>query len=47
MNNKRRDAVIFGSALLLLCLSLFLSMRFGSTYLTNAEFFGGFLLNAK
>ena len=43
MNSKRRDTVIFGSALLLLCLSLFLSMRFGSTYLTNAEFFGGLL----
>ena len=41
MNNKRRDAAIFGGALLLLFVSLFLSLRFGSTYLTNAAFFGG------
>ena len=41
MNSKRRDAALFGGALLLLCVSLLLSMRFGSTYLTNAEFFGG------
>ncbi|MBO5354721.1 MAG: iron ABC transporter permease [Clostridia bacterium] len=41
MNQKRRDAALFGGALLLLLVSLLLSLRFGSTYLTNAEFFGG------
>ena len=40
MKSIRRDAAVFGGALLLLFLSLFLSMRFGSTYLTSAEFFG-------
>jgi iron complex transport system permease protein len=41
MNTKRRDVALFGGALLLLCLSLFLSIRFGSTYLTSDAFFGG------
>jgi iron complex transport system permease protein len=41
MNTKRRDVALFGGSLLLLCLSLFLSIRFGNTYLTNDAFFGG------
>ena len=41
MKNVKRDATVFGSALLLLCLISLLSLRFGSTYLTWSEFFGG------
>ncbi len=41
MQNKRRDAVVFGGALFLLILLMLLSLRFGSTYLTSRQFFGG------
>lgn len=41
MQNKRRDAVVFGGALFLLVLLMLLSLRFGSTYLTSRQFFGG------
>ncbi|MBQ8357431.1 MAG: iron ABC transporter permease [Clostridia bacterium] len=43
MKTQRRDAAVFGGALLLLFLSAILSLRFGSSHLTTAEFFGGML----
>ncbi|MBR6728363.1 MAG: iron chelate uptake ABC transporter family permease subunit, partial [Clostridia bacterium] len=47
MKAAKRDVIIFGSALLLLCLVSLLSLRFGSTYLTWREFFGGLLMPAR
>lgn len=41
MKAAKRDAILFGSALLLLCLVSLLSLRFGSTYFTWREFWGG------
>lgn len=41
MKTTKRDAMLYGSTLLLLCLVSLLSLRFGSTYLTWRDFFGG------
>ncbi len=41
MKTVKRDAAVFGVALLLLCLVALLSLRFGSTYLPWRAFFGG------
>ncbi|MBE6702797.1 MAG: iron ABC transporter permease [Ruminococcaceae bacterium] len=41
MNNNRRDVLLVLGALLLLLLSFFLSLRFGSTQLSAAAFWGG------
>lgn len=41
MQSKKRDAALFGGALLLLVLLMLLSLRFGSTYLSARQFFGG------
>lgn len=47
MHNKRRDAAVFGGALFLLALLMLLSLRFGSTYLTARQFFGGLFRKAE
>lgn len=47
MKNVKRNATVFGTALLLLCLVSLLSLRFGSTYLTWREFFGGLFMPAR
>lgn len=47
MQNKRRDAVVFGGALFLLVSLALLSLRFGSTYLPANDFFGGLLMKEE
>ena len=46
MSSKKRQAVLLSSALLLLFLSFYLSVRFGSTHLDTAAFFGGLFRRA-
>ena len=46
MKHIRRDVVLSVSTLLLLLLCAFLSLRFGSTHLSGAAFFGGLLRRA-
>ena len=41
MSSKKRQAVLISGTLLLLLLSFYLSIRFGSTHLGTAAFFGG------
>lgn len=41
MKNTKRNAAVFGGALLCLCLVSLLSLRFGSTYLAWSDFWGG------
>ena len=43
MKFHRRDAVVLCGALLLLCLSAFLSLRYGSTHLSATAFWGALL----
>jgi len=41
MSNRKRQAVLVSTSLLLLLLSFYLSLRFGSTHLGTAAFWGG------
>ena len=47
MKTTHRNTVIFGSALLLLCLASLLSLRFGSTYLPWSDFWGALFSPAE